>query len=121
MINGYIQEMYVNQDKDKWLSETRAYGSYNNLYGEVKIPGVEGLKYRINMGLNFRMSNEGNYTGQGIRAVNPTTPSTASINNSLTTNWVIENLLTYDRTFAEKHQVNVVAFILCRTNQIQQF
>src|SRR5690606_18798729 len=35
-------------------------------------------------------------------------PSTASINNSLHTQWTIENLLTYDRTFAEKHNLNVV-------------
>ena len=98
----------LNKVKDKWLSETRAFGTYNNLYGEVKIPGVEGLKYRANLGLNFRMSSGGNYTGEGINSSNPTTVSTASINNSLRTNWVIENLLTYDRTFAGKHQINVV-------------
>jgi TonB-linked SusC/RagA family outer membrane protein len=94
---------------DKWLSQTKAYGSYNSLYGEVKIPGVEGLKYRINVGLNFRMSNGGSYTGEGINSSTATTVSTASISNSLTTNWAIENLLTYDRTFAGKHQVNAVA------------
>jgi TonB-dependent starch-binding outer membrane protein SusC len=94
---------------DKWLSQTKAYGSYNSIYGEVKIPGVEGLKYRANIGLNFRMSNGGSYTGEGINSSVPTTLSTASISNSLTTNWAIENLLTFDRTFAGKHQVNVVA------------
>ncbi|WP_372775322.1 TonB-dependent receptor [Mangrovibacterium sp.] len=94
---------------DKWLSQTKAFGSYNTLYGEVKIPGVEGLKYRANLGLNFRMSNGGSYTGEGITSTNPTTPSTASVSNSLTTNWAIENLLTYERTFNDVHHVNVVA------------
>ena len=94
---------------DKWIDQTKAYGSYNNLYGEVKIPGVEGLKYRANIGLNFRSSNGGSYTGEGVFNATATTPSTASISNSLTTNWVIENLLTYDRVFAKKHQLNVVA------------
>jgi TonB-linked SusC/RagA family outer membrane protein len=94
---------------NKWVSQTKAYGSYNSLYGEVKIPGVEGLKYRANIGLNFRMSNGGSYTGEGINSSTATTVSTASISNSLTTNWAIENLLTFDRTFAGKHQVNVVA------------
>lgn len=94
---------------DKWIDQTKAYGSYNNLYGEVKIPGVEGLKYRANIGLNFRSSNGGSYTGEGVFNATATTPSTASITNSLTTNWVIENLLTYDRVFAKKHQLNVVA------------
>jgi TonB-linked SusC/RagA family outer membrane protein len=99
----------INNLGDSWIDQTKAYGSYNSIYGEVKIPGVEGLKYRANVGANFRMSNGGQYTGQGIFALNPTTVSTATISNSLTTNWAIENLLTYDRTFAGKHQLNLVA------------
>ncbi|AKD02267.1 TonB-dependent receptor [Pontibacter korlensis] len=94
---------------DRWLSETRAFGTYNTLYGEVKIPGVEGLKYRANLGLNYRQSHGGSYTGEGINNANPTTPSTASISNAHTTDWTIENLLTYDRTFADKHNINAVA------------
>jgi TonB-linked SusC/RagA family outer membrane protein len=93
---------------DKWIDQTKAYGSYNTLFGEVKIPGIEGLKYRLNLGANFRMTSGGNYTGEGVFSSTPTTVSTASISNSLGTGWAIENLLTYDRTFAEKHQVNVV-------------
>jgi TonB-dependent starch-binding outer membrane protein SusC len=94
---------------DKYVDQTKAYGSYSTLYGEVKIPGVEGLKYRMNLGLNFRHSSSGNYTGQGVFSGNPTTVSTAGINNSLATTWAVENLLTYDRTFADKHEINVVA------------
>jgi len=94
---------------DKWIDRTKAYGSYNTLFGEVKIPGVEGLKYRINLGANFRMTNGGSYTGEGVFSATPTTVSTASISNSLGTGWAVENLLTYDRTFAGKHQVNAVA------------
>lgn len=93
---------------DKWIDQTKAFSSYNNIYGEIKAPGVEGLKYRINVGLNFRQSNGGSYTGEGVFSINETTPSTASISNAHTTNWVIENLLTYDRVFADKHQINVV-------------
>ncbi|WP_026728165.1 SusC/RagA family TonB-linked outer membrane protein [Flavobacterium denitrificans] len=93
---------------DKWINQTRAFGSYNNIFGEVKIPGVEGLKYRLNVGLNFRMTDIGSYTGEGVFSTTPTTPSTANISHSLTTNWVLENLLTYDRTFAQKHKINVV-------------
>jgi TonB-linked SusC/RagA family outer membrane protein len=55
------------------------------------------------------MSNGGNYTGEGVFNATATTPSTASISNSLTTNWAIENLLNYNRTFAGKHMVNLVA------------
>ncbi|HUM89135.1 MAG TPA: SusC/RagA family TonB-linked outer membrane protein, partial [Prolixibacteraceae bacterium] len=47
----------INSLGDKWVDETKAFGSYNTAYGEVKIPGIEGLKYRANLGLNFRMTN----------------------------------------------------------------
>ncbi|MRR20714.1 TonB-dependent receptor, partial [bacterium] len=94
---------------DKWIDQTKAYGSYNTLFGEIKIPGIEGLKYRLNLGLNFRMTNGGSYTGEGVFSSTPTTVSTASVSNSLGTGWAVENLLTYDRIFANKHQVNAVA------------
>ncbi len=93
---------------DQWIDRTKAYGSYNTLFGEVKIPGIQGLKYRINIGGNFRMSNGGSYTGEGDFSNHATPPSTATVSNSLTTNWAVENLLTYERTFAGKHQVNAV-------------
>ncbi|MBD0835105.1 SusC/RagA family TonB-linked outer membrane protein [Aestuariibaculum suncheonense] len=95
-----IGEGRVNLQKD--------FGTYNNLFGEVKIPGVEGLKYRLNLGLNLRMSRDGNFTGQGVANVNPQAPNGGGVSSSLTTDYVIENLLTYDRTFADKHQVNIV-------------
>ncbi len=93
--------------KDIWIQENKAFGSYNTVYGEVKVPGVEGLKYRINLGLNFRYGNGGSFTGMGVNSTNASEPSSASISNSLTTNWAVENLLTYDRIFG-KHKINVV-------------
>ncbi|WP_083470195.1 SusC/RagA family TonB-linked outer membrane protein [Rufibacter tibetensis] len=98
----------VEDNRDRWLSETRSMASYNTFFGEVKIPGVEGLKYRINLGVNYRQAQGGAYTGQGINAVNPTTVSTASVSNQITTDWTIENIVSYDRTFAGKHNINAV-------------
>ncbi|MDQ6470850.1 TonB-dependent receptor [Flavobacterium sp. LHD-80] len=98
----------INNLGDKWIDQTKAYSSYNTLYAEVKIPGVEGLKFHIDLGGNFRSTNGGQYTGEGVFSINPTTVSTASVTNTLNTNWTIQNLLTYDRTFG-KHQVNAVA------------
>ena len=103
--------------KDEWLSESRGYATYNALYGEVKIPGIEGLKYRVNLGLDFIQTNGGSYTAEGINSVTPTTPSTASISNSHTYHWTVENLLTYDRTFAGKHTLNVLALYSAERNK----
>jgi TonB-linked SusC/RagA family outer membrane protein len=94
---------------DEWLGETKNFGSYNTVYGEVKCPWVDGLKYRINVGLNFRTSAGGTFIGEGINSANATTPSYASITNSLRTNWAVENLITYDKVIGEKHSINAVA------------
>ena len=94
--------------QDEWLQHNRGYATYNSIYGEVRIPWVEGLSFRSTLGLDFMQSNNGNYTAEGINSSNPDTESTASISNFHTYHWTIENLLTYDRTFADLHRVNVV-------------
>src|SRR5690606_12677933 len=55
---------------EKYIDETKSFASYNNLYGEVSLP-VKGLKYRLNVGLDFRTSNSGNYSGVGVFNTNP--------------------------------------------------
>lgn len=94
---------------DKWADTNKAFGSYNSIYGELKIPAVEGLKARVNLGGNYRTSNSGTYTGIGVFNANPDNPNVASIGNSQSTSWTVETLLTYDRTFAEKHKINALA------------
>lgn len=94
---------------DKWVDRNNAFGSYNTMYGEFSVPGVEGLKVRTNIGANIRFTNSGSYTGEGVFNVTATTPSTATVGNSMQTNWAIENMITFDRTFADKHNINIVA------------
>ena len=58
--------------KELWMSDSKTLGSYNNFYGEASIPGVEGLRYRVNLGLNIRWTNGGGFTGKGVTsATNP--------------------------------------------------
>ena len=97
----------VNDLKDNWLNEEKGLGTYNTMFAEVKCPWIEGLSYRINIGLNYRSSKQGVFTGTGVNSGdNADAPNSASVQQDITKNWVVENLLTYDRTFAEKHHVN---------------
>ena len=98
----------VERDKDVWLSESKGIGSYNTLFGEVKCPWVEGLSYRINVGLNFRSSKSGNFTGTGVNNKDANAINGGGISENQTRNWTVENLVTFDRTFAEKHNLNIV-------------
>ena len=95
--------------KDVWLNENKGIGTYNTLFGEVKCPWIEGLSYRINIGLNFRSNKSGGFTGTGVNNKDENAVNSGSIAENQTYNWTVENLLTYDRTFADKHNLNVVA------------
>jgi len=90
---------------DSYADNQRGYGSYNSLYADVKIPGVEGLSYRINLGLNLRGMNRGTYQGTGIFSNARDAASTGSLEKSLTYQWVAENIVTYDKYF-DKHHIN---------------
>lgn len=101
--------------KDKYVDESKTFASYNNLYGELNLP-INGLKYRLNVGLDYRTSNSGNYTGVGVFSTNPSAPSSAGRGNNQTYHWVLENLLTYDRTFG-KHKINAVGLYSAEGNR----
>lgn len=97
------------RDNDQWINETRGFATYNAIYAEVKAPWVDGLKYRVNLGLDYIQTNNGAYTGAGVGdALNPNTASSASIDNRNTVHYTLENLLSYDRSFG-KHTINAVA------------
>lgn len=109
----YIRET-INRLGDKYVDESKAFSSYNNLYGEVKLP-LDGLKFRLNVGLDYRTSNSGNYTGVGVFNVNAAAFSSAGKGNNQTYHWTLENLLTYDKTFG-KHKINAVALYSAEQN-----
>jgi TonB-linked SusC/RagA family outer membrane protein len=106
--NSWNETRYiVDSLKDQWLNPIKTLGTFNNIYGELNIPGVKGLKYRVNVGLNYSTVDNGSYTGTGITSTNATTPSVATVIHSVSLTKTIENLLTYDRSFGEKNHLNL--------------
>jgi TonB-linked SusC/RagA family outer membrane protein len=74
-------------------------------YGEANI--ISGLKYRLNTSLNYNLS-QGNKYNPVNTIVNSNAAqdqSTAAISNTENYVWSIENILMYDKTFAEKHHI----------------
>ena len=94
--------------EDVWLNENKGIGSYNTIFGEVKCPWVEGLSYRLNIGLNFRSAKSGSFTGTGVNNKDANAVNGGSVTDDQTRNWAVENIVTFDRTFAEKHNLNIV-------------
>jgi TonB-linked SusC/RagA family outer membrane protein len=109
----------VDSLKDNWLSQQKGFATYNSVYGELQIPGVPGLAYHINVGLNYNQSNSGSYTAVGVNSTNPAAPSTASMTYGQTSDWTVENLLTYDRTIG-KSQIDAVGLYSTEKTQFYQ-
>lgn len=82
--------------EDSWLNENKGIGSYNTLFAEAKCPWIKGLTYRINVGLNYRTSKQGAFTGTGVGSENAESPNSASVQQSTYKNWAVENLITYE-------------------------
>ena len=101
--------MNIENNTDRWVNESFGFGSYNNGYIELKAPWIEGLSFKQTVALNYRSNKSGSFTGKGVNNFNVANPNSASISQNETKNWSLESLLTYDRTFAEKHHVNAVA------------
>ncbi|MES2445955.1 MAG: TonB-dependent receptor [Bacteroidota bacterium] len=94
-------------DTNNIVDRTRRLRTNNVLYGEVNI--LEGLKYKLNLGLDFRQENRGTFFGpKTIIRPDATTAAqaTASVSNNEAYTLLIENILTYNKTFAENHRVD---------------
>jgi TonB-linked SusC/RagA family outer membrane protein len=76
------------------------------------------LKYRVNLGLNYRHNKNGSYTGTGVFSDSPSANSGAGNGNSTMWNWAIEHMLTYDKTFGD-HTINAVALYSAEKNHYE--
>lgn len=75
---------------------------FGNFYGEIQFPFIKGLSYRINYGHNYRITNQYNASiydaGQTGRAVK---------SERFYYDYTLDNILTYARSFADKHDLNL--------------
>lgn len=99
---AYSRDAIENLD-DSYADNQRGFGSYNSLYGELKVPGVDGLSYRLTLGLDYRSMQRGRYQGMGVFSDTPTASSTASLDKNQYYKWAIEHLVTYEKTFGKHH------------------
>jgi TonB-dependent starch-binding outer membrane protein SusC len=91
------------------LARTRRLRTFNSLYGEVNI--IEGLKYRINVGLDFSQDKQDNYSGP-LTYTNTAalqSQSNGNFRNTENYQYTIENLLLYEKTFQERHKLGLTA------------
>lgn len=87
-----------------WKEQRRRLRTFNSLYGEVQI--IEGLKYRVNVGLDLFQDNYGRYYGSGSPFKDGST-NEGLVQNTNSWSYTIENIATYEKTFAEAHKLTL--------------
>ncbi len=91
------------------LNNDRRLRTFNSLYGEWEI--IPGLKYRLNIGLDYRQDQSGSYFGPNTFYNSSTalSGSNETVGNAEAWTYTIENVLTYDKTFNQKHRLTLTA------------
>jgi len=103
-LGGTYNPLMLKHNNNQWVDQIKRLRTFNTMYAEVKI--IDGLTYRFNLGLDynhqendqFKGANSFFRTGKG---------NTASVNNSETWGFTEENLLTYNKTFNNVHNLQV--------------
>jgi TonB-dependent starch-binding outer membrane protein SusC len=102
------------------LGRARRLRTFNSLYAEVNL--FEGLRYRLNVGLDYRQEQDDSYNGPLTFTNTATTYAQANANVQNATSWtyVLENLLFYDKTIKEKHRIGFTALFSAQKDHAQQ-
>ena len=102
---AFVNPLTLKTDAVAILARARTLRTFNSLYGEWYI--IPGLRYRINVGLDYYQTQNDNYSGPNTFVQNNTSLAAASesVGNSQTWRYTIENLLIYEKTFAEKNRL----------------
>lgn len=99
------------------VEKRKRFGTFSTIYGEVLL--ANGLKYRINAGAEIRSNQYGNFTASNTTN-NLGGPSRARNENTYSTNYTVENVLTYDKTFAQKHKINFTGLYSFQQYQMER-
>ena len=92
-------------DIDQSINERRTASVLTNVFGEIKF--APWLKYRLNVGAQYRNFRRGAWTGPTATSHLNGKPNTAGYNTEENFSWVAENLLFFDKTIADVHTVGV--------------
>ncbi len=102
---AFVNPLTLKTDKAAILARQRRLRTFNSLYGEWQI--IPGLKYRINIGLDYSQTQSDGYSGPNTYVNNNAslTAATATVGNAEAYTYTLENLLIYDKTIADKHRI----------------
>lgn len=99
---GQYNPLLLKDNNNEWTDQIRRFRSFNSAFAEVEI--LEGLKYRFNLGLDFNQANAAQFQGEDTY-FRPAQGNRARVRNEEQLSWTAENLIIYDKTFANDHHI----------------
>jgi TonB-linked SusC/RagA family outer membrane protein len=87
------------------VDQAKKYRILNSLYADFKL--MEGLSYRVNFGPDMTIQRAGRFVGSATNALK-NGAATAAIQNQFGFNWVLENIVNFNKTIG-KHDLGVTA------------
>ncbi|MCM1234985.1 MAG: SusC/RagA family TonB-linked outer membrane protein, partial [Ruminococcus flavefaciens] len=102
IINPIDEVNYTINNRRVFRASGLVYGQLD--FGKAWNP-LEGLSYRIQFGPEFRYDNNG--IASDANGINGDGNNVANYDTQMRRSWTLDNLIYYNRTFAEKHRVNV--------------
>ena len=104
-------------DTDSWDDTRRRLRTFNTLFAEVDI--IDGLKYRVNVGLDYAQDEVNRFNGVSSPFVSPGASSTASLRNLDDWGYTVENILQYDKSFG-RHTIGVTGLYSVQEQETQR-
>ncbi|RYC71176.1 SusC/RagA family TonB-linked outer membrane protein [Spirosoma sordidisoli] len=90
---------------------------FNSLYGEWNI--IDGLKYRVNFGPDFTNRRVGRFVGSQTNARRGGDP-TGFTGYNYQFNYTLENILSYQKTLADVHNLNITALHSLQRDDVEE-
>lgn len=106
--DNFFNPLTLKTRSEAIVARNRRLRTFNSLYGEIDI--IAGLKYRVNVGLDFYQDKADGYSGPNtfVNSALSQTGSNGNVRNTEFWQYTIENLLYYTKTFG-KHQLGLTA------------
>ncbi|MBN1417020.1 MAG: TonB-dependent receptor [Bacteroidales bacterium] len=108
--------LMLKENNNDWVDRTRRLRTFNTLYAEVDI--VKGLKYRLNLGLDYRQQEFDQFQGRDSYFRTRDQSARARVNNGDGWGYTFENILSYQNTFAEMHNLNMTGLFSMQEDHV---
>lgn len=99
----------LKHNNTNWVDVIKRMRTFNTFYGEYQI--IPGLKYRINVGLNYRREEDDQFKSADTKLnpsfFRPGQGNTASVNNAEGYGYTLENILSYEKELRGGHRISV--------------